>query len=44
MGTINLNSSNQSNSNNRILIADDQMFNIDALLIILEYYCKFDTK
>ena len=27
----------------RILIADDQKFNIEALMIILEYFVKVDT-
>ena len=30
------------NENGRILIADDQMFNIDALKIILEHFIDID--
>jgi hypothetical protein len=31
------------NDDKRILIADDQKFNIEALIIILEYFVKVDT-
>jgi CheY-like chemotaxis protein len=41
---LNILKTNANSSNNRILIVDDQKFNIDALLIILEHYVRINPR
>jgi hypothetical protein len=44
MSIIEIGAIDESFSTNRILIVDDQKFNIDALFIILEYYVQINPK